>query len=115
MREYTLYDPATGAITGHFSGSHPPRPGKSIEGHYAADAFLVRNGKPVAVPVWTPKVSANRVSGIPRGATVRWGGEEHEEAVVDDGEVEFDLVGRQTRQLIITAPGRPPYYLEVTA
>lgn len=115
MKTFTTYDVGTGFITGHYSGKEAPQPDKSIEGHYCPKSFVVRGGSVVPVPLWEPKVSSNRIAGIPQGSRVTWGGGENDTAIVSDGEVTFDLVGKQTRQVEITAPGCPPYWEEVCA
>lgn len=113
MKQCTLYDEATGFITGHYSASRPPHDAAYVEGHFDERDYLIAEGEAVAAPTWEPVVSANRVEGIPAGSRVEWAGPVTGEAVVDDGVLEFDLVEGQGMLVTVWAPGTPPYYLEV--
>lgn len=114
MKEFTIYDPATGYITGHYTASQSPHNEAYIEGRYEDREFIIVDGKPVAAKTWNPEITANQIAGIPPGSQVEWAGPATGKAVIDDGVLEFDLIKGQGMLVTVWAPDCPPYYLEVS-
>lgn len=114
MEHYSLYDPETGRITALVEDIQAPQE-VHVVGRFDPATHMVISGEAVAIDPWQAQVTPNHIAGIPVGTEVRWGGRDDQAVIVDDGEVEFDLLEGETREVRATAPGYPSQIIKVSA
>lgn len=114
MISYSIYDPDTGAFSRYMTlADSSPAPANSVVGNYSGEAFAWDGKQVVPVTQWAPVVEPNKISGLPPSTHVRWGGAVEQTAVVDDGLVEFDLVGDQVLKVTLHPVGHGVMTAEV--